>query len=1007
MSPKRRRPAGEPEPQKERATRASPEAVASPSTAGSGAVEASDGEAGGDRAEAKTEPACPIVGIGASAGGLEAIQELLEALGDDPKMAFVVVQHLAPSRASLLRDILGRATRMPVRTAEDGVEVLPDHVYVIPPDRDMTISGGRLRLAKRPEGHERHLPIDHFFRSLAEDCGIKSIGIVLSGTSSDGAAGLQTIKTAGGITFAQEERSAKHPEMPRAAVALGDVDYVLTPMEVARELLRLRDHAYVLRPPKDGDALPSAETEALEQVFQILRATAGTDFTQYKPTTIRRRILRRMALARMERIEDYLRLLRESRAEVQALYDDVLINVTSFFRDPAAFKALQSRVFPALLRRRTTQQRVRVWVPGCSTGEEVYSIAMCLFEALGDRSVDAQLQIFGTDVSETVVERARAGKYPAAIASDVSADRLRRFFVRTPDGYQVGKALRDACVFAKHDLVKDPPFSKIDLVSCRNVLIYFGAGLQRKAVGLFHYALRPDGFLMLGASENVASSTDLFTLLDKRHRIYAKRAIPSRLYFGPGVDETRAAPPPVEATVARVAEARTLDLQREADRVLMSRYVPAALVVDDNLDILQFRGHTGPYLEPRSGNASLNLLKMTREGLLLDLRAAFQRARRDGVAVRRDKVRMKTEDQVVDVSIEVIPFTSRHTRGRLYLVLFDSAPAASGKSTIKGRGRAGSKEARAKRSSTAEQELAATKDYLQTIIEEQEATNEELMSANEEILSSNEELQSTNEELETAKEELQSSNEELSTVNDELQNRNVELSDVNDDLTNLLAIIHVPMVILDADLRVRRATPAGERMLNLIPADVGRRVTDVRPNVDIPDLEKLVHQVVDSVTPKRLDVRDHQGRWFAMNVRPYKTRTQKIDGVVITWTELDTAPARAASSGSMAAILAAVARPAAFLDTALRVEAANAAWREAFPPPSGDDPTAWGDPGLTDAIRAVASGGPAVESLRAECLVGAPSARVLRVALSLVTTGDVAGPSVLVIVREVERARGG
>src|SRR5262245_1415794 len=510
-----------------------------------------DEEAGASPPSMENPPGaegCPIVAIGASAGGLEAINEFLASVGSEPGVGFVVVQHLAPSHESLLSEILSRAAKMPVRRAEQGMPVEPDHVYVIPPDRDMTISERRLRLAKRAEGMQRHLPIDLFFRSLAEDCGSKAIGVVFSGTSSDGTAGLQSIKTAGGITFAQDEKSARYPEMPRSAAASGAVDFVLPPAGMAAELLRLRAHAYVVEPPRDGDAVPDGDATALEQVLQILRAATSTDFTHYKQSTIRRRILRRMALGRVERLEDYVRLLRQNRGEVEALYDDVLINVTAFFRDPAAFKAIQKRILPAILRKRPETSKVRIWVPGCSTGEEVYSIAILVFEHLGERANTAQIQIFGTDVSDGVVDRARAGKYPPTISSDVSAERLRRFFVRTTDGFQVGKALRDVCVFAKHNVLKDPPFSKIDFVSCRNVLIYFGAPLQRKAVSLFHYALRPDGYLMLGVSENIATFTDLFSLVDKRHKIYAKRSIPNRLYFGPGVEDGPLAVPPVPTT---------------------------------------------------------------------------------------------------------------------------------------------------------------------------------------------------------------------------------------------------------------------------------------------------------------------------------------------------------------------------------------------------------------------------------------------------------------------------
>jgi two-component system CheB/CheR fusion protein len=942
------------------------------------------------------ERRCPVVAIGASAGGLEAISELLGAAGEEPGVAFVVIQHLAPSHQSLLTEILSRATALPVRLAENGLLIEAGHVYVIPPDRDMTVAEGRLRLVKRVQDVQPHHPIDLFFHSLAKECTNKAIGVVLSGTSTDGTAGLRAIKTSGGITFAQDEVSAKYSEMPRNAVASGAVDFVLRPSDIAAELRRLRDHAYVVDATRDGEPLPVEDVACFDEVLQILRAAYGTDFTQYKPSTIRRRILRRMALVRVERLDEYVRVLRESRSEIDALYGDVLINVTSFFRDPGAFTTVARRVLPSILPKPSATAKVRIWVPGCSTGEEVYSLAMCVFEHLGKSSRVAQVQIFGSDVSEVVVARARAGRYPASIASDVSAERLRRFFVRTPEGFQVGKALRGACIFARHDLLKDPPFSKIDFVSCRNVLIYFGPMLQRRAISTFHYALRPDGFLMLGSSENIAAFTDLFTLLDKRHKIYAKRAIPNRLVFGPLASEGPL--PSLPEPNAKLVDAPALDVQREADRVLMSRYVPAGVIVDENLDILEFRGHTGAYLEPRAGHASLNLMKMAREGLVLALRSAFQRARREGVSIRRERVRMKGDHGTVEVSIDVVPFASRQTRRRLFLVLFDSMPPRKGASRERVK-RSGSAESG---TTTTEQELAATKDYLQTIIEEQEATNEELTSANEEILSSNEELQSTNEELETAKEELQSSNEELSTVNDELQNRNGELSDVNNDLTNLLAVIHLPMVILDVDLRLRRATPAAERLLNLIPSDVGRRVTDVRPNVEIPELETIVREVVETVEPKRVDVQDKKGRSYAMIVRPYKTRAQRVEGVVVTW-ELHPKERPSGSPtlrGATSAMLSAIPTPAAFVDSALRVEARNERWQAAFPHPPDDDPAAWGCAPLFEAIHAVASGGPPVEGLDVECTLGVAASRRLQVAIARVEADDGEGPRLLLIVRE-------
>jgi two-component system CheB/CheR fusion protein len=936
------------------------------------------------------------VGIGASAGGLEALNEFFSNLGSDTGLAYAVVQHLAPSHESMLSEILSRATSMKVRQAGQGQRVEPDHVYVIPPARDMTIAEGVLRLAPRPPGGRQFFPIDQFFRSLAEECRTRAIGVVFSGTASDGMQGLKAIKSAGGITFAQDERSAKFPEMPRSAVASGAVDFVLPPAGIAQEIARLRNHPHVRATATEAEPVQATEGPHLDRILYTLRTVKGSDFTHYKQSTVQRRIRRRMALARIDRLEDYANYLAATPAEVEALYDDVLINVTSFFRDPAAFKALQKKVFATITRRRDAHARTRIWVPGCSTGEEVYSLAIALSEFMSERTGEHQVQIFGTDVSETIVERARVGRYPSGISADVSPERLRRFFLKTADGYQVNKTIRDLCVFAKHNLLNDPPFGRIDLVSCRNVLIYFTPLLQKRALSLFHYALRPGGYLVLGSSEHIGALTDLFTLVDKRNKIYSRRDVHSRIYFGTSAGEGML-PPPNEGANLKVTEARGIDIQHEADRIVMSRYVPAGVVVDSEMDILQFRGHTGPYLEPKSGGASLNLLRMAREGLVSELRSAFQRARREGVAVRRDRVRVKMDDHISEVSIEVVPFTSRQSRGRLYLVLFDAtegAPArgARAKKGVKKGTRAGGR--------NTEQELAATKDYLQTIIEEQEATNEELMSANEEILSSNEELQSTNEELETAKEELQSSNEELTTVNDELQSRNAELNDLNNDLKNLLATIHVPMVILDADLRVRRASPPGERLLNLIPADVGRRLTDLRPNVEIPHLDAIVHEVIDRVTVKDLEVRDTQGRLHHMHVRPFKTRDHKIDGVVITWTEIDPSrrPAPRSPRGTSQALLSAIERPAALLDVDLEVSASNAAWRHEFPGDDAKGPTAWGDPSFSLALRELSSGGTSLLERVVEIPPEGDGLRRVKVHATSLPGEDGDGPLILLVI---------
>jgi len=839
-------------------------------------------------ARARRPGSFPIACIGASAGGLEAFGALLTALSAHPGLALVFVQHLDPKHQSLLPEILSRPTRMPVMEAQDGVRVRPDHVYIIPPNADLAIARGILRVMPRTTTRGQHLPVDVFLRSLAEDQKNKAIGVILSGTASDGALGLKAIKAEGGIAFAQDEQSAKYGGMPRSAVVAGVVDFVLPPEGIARELERFGHHPYLTsqKAVASEDLLPESR-DSLAEIFHLLRKAFGTDFTEYKDTTIRRRIKRRMVLRKMEEPQAYVQFLKEHPDEVEALYHDILINVTSFLRDPATFNALKLRVFPAILGHHRPDAPLRVWVPGCATGEEAYSVAICLLEFLGTKRIVPSIQIFGTDVSQSAIERARPGLYLENIALDVSPERLNRFFVRVEGGgYQISKSVRDLCVFAQHDLTKDPPFSRLDLISCRNLLIYLGSVLQRRILPMFHYALQPYGFLMLGGSETVGSFTHQFHLVDKKNKIYAKKETVTR----PRLDF-----PPVQGALDRVAggdrrpgrEARPeFDPLKEADRVVQAHYAPAGVLLNDEMEVLQFRGHTSDYLEPAAGTASFDVMKMAREGLLPDLRGAIQEARKGRSPVRREGLRVKSGDRRKIVHLSVHAIRVPHRAEQFFLVLFEE-PAASPAEGLDTRrlvpraaGRAGAVRER-RETEELRREVAATKEYLQSIVEEQEATNEELKTANEEILSSNEELQSTNEELETAKEELQSSNEELTTVNEELQNRNLEISQANNDLLNLFSSINIPVVMLGPDLRIRRFTPQAEKVLNLIPGDMGRPMTDIRLNIDLPNADELIRETIDTASVRHLEVQDRQGRWYSLWIRPYKTSDNKIDGAIL------------------------------------------------------------------------------------------------------------------------------
>ncbi len=566
----------------------------------------------------------PIVGIGASAGGLEAMTQLLKPLRVDSGLALVLVQHLDPTHESALTSILARCTALPVSEARHNMRLAPNHVYVIPPNKLMGISGGKLKLSPRGDTVSQSA-VDHFLNTLAEEEGRRAIGVVLSGNGSDGTQGLLAVKAAGGITFAQEERTAKYPAMPGNAITAGCVDFVLPPEGIASELARLAGHPYITPRLASDESQPPAEEKALGDILVTLRQRTGVDFTHYKHATLRRRIQRRMALHKLEGLRDYAAYVRSHQAEVKELYNDILIHVTGFFRDPSVFQMLKTKIFPRLIKGKAPEDAVRMWVPGCSTGEEVYSLAIALLEFLSERKVTHPVQIFGTDINELALEKARLGQFPESIKKDVSPDRLRRFFLRADGGYRINKNVREMCIFARQNLVVDPPFSNLDLISCRNVLIYLGPLLQRKVMPLFHYALRPEAFLLLGVSETVGGFADLFALVDKKAKVFAKKSTRVRheVAFGLGLRELH--PPPGREPVAASALSPSLiEVQKQADRVLLNHFSPAGVVINRHLEVLQFRGHTGPYLEHSHGEASLDLLKMAREGLMLDLRTAIR-----------------------------------------------------------------------------------------------------------------------------------------------------------------------------------------------------------------------------------------------------------------------------------------------------------------------------------------------------------------------------------------------
>jgi two-component system CheB/CheR fusion protein len=848
-----------------------------------------------DHATPADSPPFPIVVAGASAGGLEAFNELLKALPVDTGMAFVLIQHLAPDHESLLPDILGRATAMPVTQVANNTDVKPNHVYVIPPGKSMVISHGLLQLAPRTEQRGQARPIDHFMRSLAEEHGHKAIGIVLSGTANDGTLGLEEIKAGGGITFAQDN-TAEHTGMPRSAIASGAVDFVLPPDEIARELGRIARHPYIGQVDADDPSIANAP--AMGRILDSLRRGTGVDFGNYKRNTLYRRITRRMVLQKLETLAAYYEFMKENAREIDALYQDVLIGVTSFFRNPEAYEALKTSVFPKLTEGRNRHEQVRVWALGCSTGEEAYSLAMTFMEYAESSGRRVGMQIFATDLNAAGIEHARTGMYPKGITQDVSPERLRRFFVEVDGRYRICKPIRDMCIFARQNALADPPFSRLDLVACRNMLIYLDPKLQRHLIPLLHYSLRGEGFLWLGGSETIGSYRDLFDLVDTKNKIYAKKAGAPNHVVLPATGKRWDGVARESAETRALAEAASApDPQREADRILLNRYAPPGVVVNDQFDIVQFRGDTSGFLAPAPGKASLNILKMLREGLMVAVRGALQRAKRDGLPVREEGLHAKSNGQSREVDVVVIPLRGAGSAVGSMLVLFEE-PAVSvegrmrqmdemTRSTAEQAAREPDPNRESKEVARLKQELSATRDYLQSVIEQQEAANEELQSANEEVQSANEELQSINEEVETSKEEIQSANEELSTVNDELQNRNRELSTSNNDLTNLLSSVQIAIVMLGPDLRIRRFTPPAEKLLNLIPADLGRPIGDMKLKVDVPDLEALVLEVIETISTREREVQDVQGRWYSLRIRPYRTLENKIDGAVILFVDID------------------------------------------------------------------------------------------------------------------------
>jgi two-component system CheB/CheR fusion protein len=755
--------------------------------------------------EKKDMSITPVVAIGASAGGLEAIVQLLENLPADTGAAFIILQHLSASHESILPELLEKKTRMKVRRVNEGMVVEADYVYVITPGTNLTIADNKFSLTQRSKSDDGIHTIDYFLTALAPVYQGKAIAVILSGTASDGTAGVKAVKAEGGITFAQDD-SARFQGMPRHAIESGFIDFVLPPRRIAIELQAILQGMF--RNELKVENIENNEDE-LHKIHIILLNKHDVDFTLYKQTTIIRRIIRRMSMNRLNTLEQYIKLLRESKVEVDLLYKDLLINVTSFFREPTLYSALSKKIFPALMKNRRPNDPVRIWIPACATGEEPYSIAICLFEYLKDKAMSTPIQIFATDLSEAAINRARSGIYSQNSLANVSMQRMRKFFVKIDGSYQIIKPIRDVCIFATHNLLKDPPFSRMDIISCQNVLIYMEQTAQKKIMQAFHYALKASKYLLLGKSETIGNSTELFEQIDKDLRIYSRKSAPGNILFSFSIRNPSYLPD-IETKDEKMLvtpQAKEIDIEKEAEKIMLSMYMPASILVNKDLQILRFYGATFPFLQPATGKASLHLLKMIRDELIFELRGLIKQVKKEGKTMRKENVQLAENSQFGKIALEVVPVKTPSAESCMLIVFQPATRQGVQPAPVKQTPSYRNNE-KDRRIQALEAELKDAREHAKSMTEDFEATREELQSANEEVLSSNEELQSINEELETSKEELQSTNEELITINEELQLRNNDLRESVDYAKAIVETIREPLVVLNADLRIITANQA-------------------------------------------------------------------------------------------------------------------------------------------------------------------------------------------------------
>ncbi len=873
-----------------------------------------------------------IAAIGASAGGLEALEQFFKNMPPDSGIAFVVIPHLAPDHESAMPELLQRYTKMEVVEADKMAKVIPDRVYVIPPNSDMTILQNRLHLSRPSKTRGYRHPIDIFFRSLAEDRMEKSIGIVLSGTGSEGAVGLRHIKGEGGLALSQDLKTARYSGMPESAIGTGVVDKVLPPENMPEFLLEYIKYNHPLEErKKQGEEEAEKGEDNLRKIFGLIRSRSGHDFSLYKRNTIQRRIEKRLAIHQMKNVSDYIKYLRSNPHEIDALLKELLIRVTGFFRDRDAFEALRQKVLPDLCRDMDKDEMLRVWVPGCSTGEEAYSIGILLRETMEEMDTFFNVQIFATDIDEASIGIARRGIYPDTISADVSPERLEKFFRREDSSYRVRNDIREMLVFSVQNLAKDPPFRRMDLVSCRNVLIYMNTKLQKRLIPVFRYALRPGGILFLGTSENIGEHTDIFTPVDKKWRIFKAKGEKERL--GTELLDIGYLPHKEPVKEERAPEPKTPTTQgisEEVEKLLLDHYSPSSVLVNERGHIIYFFGKTGNYLEPSTGRATLNISEMAREGLKLELMSAIRKASNSKNDISVVGVQVKQNGDYRTVNFRVKYVKKPESLEGLMMIIFEEPRVHEGKPGS--RRKQDSKKA-AQDIAELEYELKSTKEHLQTTVEELETSNEELQSSNEELQSSNEELQSTNEELETSREELQSLNEELFTVNTELQEKNEELTRANNDMNNLLASTEVATIFLDRDLKIQNFTPSTKDVISIIDGDVGRPVGDLASKLDYPGLVDDVSEVLDKLVRKEKAVRHQGGRWFRVRMMPYRTVDDEIAGAIITFmdiTELKNTQEALQEALIDQCVLQSVPEPLLVLDRNLRVVRANEAFYKTF-----------------------------------------------------------------------------